>query len=46
MRSALNKIEEVQGIQLSPYGDIYTLVFQPGVRPNEEISVQAKEFLE
>ena len=35
MRSVLNRIEEVQSVQLSPYADVYTLTFKPGVKPNE-----------
>lgn len=37
MRSALNLIAEVSEVQLSPYADIYTLTFRPGVTPNEEM---------
>lgn len=37
MRSALSSIEEVQAIQLSPYADVYTLVFRPGVTPTQEM---------
>jgi hypothetical protein len=37
VRSALNRIEEVQAIRLSPYADVYTLTFRPGVMPNEEM---------
>lgn len=37
MRSALNHIAEVSEVQLSPYADIYTLTFRPGVAPNEEM---------
>jgi len=37
VRSALSRIEEVQSILLSPYADIYTLTFRPGVKPNKEM---------
>jgi cytochrome c peroxidase len=37
VRSALNRIAEVSEVQLTPYADIYTLTFRPGVTPNEEM---------
>ena len=37
MRSALNSIEEVTSVRLSPYCDVYTLTFRPGVTPTEEM---------
>jgi cytochrome c peroxidase len=37
VRSALNGIEGIQAVRLSAYADVYTLTFQPGVTPNEDM---------
>ena len=37
MRSALSSIEEVESIRLSPFADVYTLAFRPGVNPNQDM---------
>ncbi len=37
MRSALNAIDEVQSVEISPYSNVYSLTFRPGVAPDEQL---------
>lgn len=37
VRSALKAIDEVKSVEISPYSNIYTLTFRPGVAPDENL---------
>ena len=37
VRSALNAIDEVESVQISPYSNIYTLTFRSGVAPDDKL---------